>query len=100
MLNIWHIQSFAKRSILIFTKREERSIGYIFTRDMLTFYTTQDVVIPYDQVKMIEVVSVKQGILYSKTDATGRGRVLIHYRQPTGAHIWLVKELEKWISST
>ena len=54
---------------------------------MLTFYTTQDVVIPYDQVKMIEVVSVKQGILYSKTDATGRGRVLIHYRQTAGAPI-------------
>ena len=67
--------------------RQGNTIGYIFTRDMLTFYTTQDVVIPYDQVKMIEVVSVKQGILYSKTDATGRGRVLIHYRQTAGAPI-------------
>ena len=54
---------------------------------MLTFYTTQDVVIPYDKVKMIEAVSVKLGILFSKTDATGRRRVLIHYRQPAGAPI-------------
>ena len=67
--------------------RQGYTIGYIFTRDMLTFYTTQDVVIPYDQVKMIEAVSVKQGILFSKTDATGREHVLIHYRQPAGAPI-------------
>ena len=45
---------------------------------MLTFYKTQDVVIPYDQVKMIEVVSVKQGILYSKTDATGRRQARLY----------------------
>ena len=49
---------------------------------------------------MIETVSVKLGILFSKADATCRGRVLIHYRQPEGAPICLVRELEKWISST
>jgi hypothetical protein len=45
--------------------RQGNTIGYIFTRDMLTFYTTQDVVIPYDQVKMIEVVSVKKKESYT-----------------------------------
>ena len=63
--------------------RQGNTIGYIITRDMLTFYMTQYVVIPYDQVKMIEAVSVKQEIFFSKTDAT----VLIHCRQPAGAPI-------------
>ena len=67
--------------------RQGNTIGYIFTWDMLTFYTTQDVVILYDQVKMIEAVRVKQGILFSKADATCRGHVLIHYRQPEGTPI-------------
>ena len=80
--------------------RQGNAIGYIFTRDMLSFYTKQDEVIPYDQVNMIAAVSVKLGILFSKADATGRGRVLIHYRQPDGAPVCLVRALEKWISLT
>ena len=80
--------------------RQGNAIGYIFTRDMLSFYTKQDEVIPYDQVNMIAAVSVKLGILFSKADATGRGRVLFHYRQPEGAPICLVRTLEKWISLT
>ena len=80
--------------------RQRNTIGYIFTRDILTFYTKHDVVIPDDQVNMIEAVRVKLGILFSKADSTGRGRGLINYRQPKGAPICLVREPEKWISST
>ena len=64
--------------------RQRNTRGYIFTRDILTFYTKHDVVIPDDQVNMIEAVSVKLGILFSKADSTGRGRILINYRQPEG----------------
>jgi hypothetical protein len=68
MFSLWHFYLLRKGVYLSSTRakkdRQGNTIGYIFTWDMLTFYTTQDVVIPYDQVKMTEAVHVKLGILF------------------------------------
>jgi len=74
--------------------------GHVFTRDMLTFYNARDEPIPYMLVGSIPAVSVRLSILFSKTDQTGHGRVLVHYRQEVQVSACIVRELEGCISYT
>ena len=80
-------------------RRADGSVtGYVFTRDMLTFYNAQDEPIPYGLVGFVPALSVRLSILFSKMDQTGHGRVLVHYRQEVQVSACIVRELEGWVS--
>ena len=78
--------------------RNGAPIGYQLTRNMITFYTDLDYAIPYNQIGIKSATSVKLTILFSKADATGKGRVLVHYRQRNDSPICIVREMEQWIA--
>ena len=82
-------------------RRADGSVtGYVFTRDMLTFYNAQDEPIPYGLVGFVPALSVRLSILFSKMDQTGHGRVMVHYRQEVQVSACIVRELEGWVSYT
>ena len=74
--------------------RQGDPIGYCLTRNMLTFYTDNDDAIPYSQIGVLLATSIKLTMLFSKADTTGKGRVLVHYRQGTDSPICVVRDME------
>jgi hypothetical protein len=80
--------------------RQGAPIGYRLSRNMFTFYTENDDAIPYTQIGVLIAKSIKLTILFSKSDATGKGRVLVHYRQGDDSPICVVRDTEQWIART
>ena len=67
---------------------------------MFTFYTDTDDILPYNQIGITLATSIKLTILFSKADATGKGRVLVHYRQGNDTPICVVRDTEQRIAKT
>ena len=82
-------------------RRADGSVaGYVFTRDMLTFYNAQDEPITCMLGGSIPALSVRLSILFSQTDQTGHGGVLVHYREEVQVSACVVRELKDWVSCT